>query len=62
MEKNVKKKPSPLTDPASSGEVDELLKTLGVSSVEELRTMLSQNSISVKNRGIDLKNWLPGYY
>ncbi len=61
-EKNMKKKQTPVTDPASSGEVDELLKTLGISSVEELRTMLSQNSIMTKKRGIDSKDWLPGYY
>ncbi len=40
------KKEAPTTSPP--GEVEELLKTLGVSSVEELRAALSQDSIPAK--------------
>jgi len=56
-----KEAPAPIK-PAPSGEVEELLKTLGVSSVEELKTLMSQNSIPAKKNGIDSKDWLPGYY
>ncbi|HNU35171.1 MAG TPA: site-specific integrase, partial [Methanomassiliicoccales archaeon] len=61
-EKLLKNEVSSPAVPVPSGEVEELLKTLGVSSVEELKTMLSQNSIPAKKSGIDSKNWLPGYY
>jgi len=61
-EKALNKEVSSPAAPVPSGEVEELLKTLGVSSVDELKTMLSQNSIPAKKSGIDSKNWLPGYY
>lgn len=61
-ERALKKETFAPSEPEPSGEVEELLKTLGVSSVEELKAMMSQNSIPAKKNGIDPKNWLPGYY
>lgn len=56
-----KKEASALTAPGPTGEIDELFKSLGISSVEELKALLSQSSISAKKNEIDSGKWLPGY-
>jgi integrase len=53
------KKPAPTV---ASGEVEELLKILGVTSIEELKSIVSENSISAKKGVIDPKERLPGYF
>lgn len=56
-----KKAPAPAV-PEPSGEVEQLLKTLGVSSVEELITKMNRDSIPTRKGGMSPNERLPGYF
>jgi hypothetical protein len=56
------KEPQPTTSPTTAGGVEELLKIPGIGSVEEPKAVLKSNATNTENRGIDLKNGLPGHY
>jgi hypothetical protein len=49
-------------EPAGSNSVEELLRTLGIGSVEELKARLLPRAEDTENRGIDPKKRLPSNY